>query len=197
MWVDLIIAYHLTSRLAYVLWVGIALTRQQHRSPSDADRVETEFERFRRQASRLMMNDAASFVLLCLVTRQSLVTTIPRGLTLGLGGVLVVVGIATKVWAANTLGRKAYYWHNFFATDPSPRRDAAGPYRYLKNPMYTVGYLQCYGLALALGSLPALLAALFDQAAILTFHHLVEKPHYQALVLTGESFVPASRPAAP
>ncbi len=48
--------------------------------------------------------------------------------------------------------------------------------------MYTVGYLQVYGLALLAGSLPGLAAALFDQAAILTFYRAVEKPHFDRSV---------------
>lgn len=182
-WTGLTIAYHLTSRLAYVIWVGVALTRQDRRQVfTRKDGVEAGFQRFRRQASRLMTNDAASSVLLCIVTRDSLHIPIPRTLILAASGLLVVVGIGTKLWAANTLGRKAYYWYNFFAP-VSPRPPGPpGPYRYLENPMYTVGYLQSYGLALALGSLPGLAAALFDQIAILAFHHRVEKPHYQARV---------------
>src|SRR5256885_843703 len=38
-----------------------------------------------------------------------------------------------------------------------------GPYRFLRNPMYTVGYLQTYGLALLVGSRFGLIMALFDQ----------------------------------
>ncbi|MGH2668454.1 MAG: methyltransferase, partial [bacterium] len=56
------------------------------------------------------------------------------------------------------------------------------PYRFLKNPMYTVGYLQTYGLALLTGSMPGLVAALFAQAAILLFYLLVEKPHFDKLL---------------
>jgi hypothetical protein len=44
--------------------------------------------------------------------------------------------------------------------------------------MYTVGYLHAYGFALVTGSWLGLLAAAFDQAAILVFHQLVEKPHF-------------------
>src|SRR5207247_10006181 len=57
--------------------------------------------------------------------------------------------------------------------------NAAGLYRWLKSPTYTVGYLPVYGLALATASLVGLVAALFDQVAILTFYHLVEKPHFE------------------
>ena len=47
--------------------------------------------------------------------------------------------------------------------------------------MYTVGYLQTYGLALLVGSRFGLITALFDQVAILAFYRLVERPHFTAL----------------
>jgi hypothetical protein len=44
--------------------------------------------------------------------------------------------------------------------------------------MYTVGYLHIYGFALVTASSLGLLAALFDQVAILAFYRSVEKPHF-------------------
>jgi len=198
MWVGLIVAYHLTSRLAYVVWVGLALTQQRRRQSFTRDiGVEAGFRRFRRRAAWLMTNDAASFVLLCVATRHTLGDRIPTAVTWVISGMLIVTGIGTKAWAANTLGAKAYYWHNFFSPDNPKPLGSPGPYRHLKNPMYTVGYLQAYGLAFALGSFPGLAAALFDQAAILVFHHRVENPHYRALVVTEAPYASASPSTVP
>jgi len=58
---------------------------------------------------------------------------------------------------------------------------ATGPYRFISSPMYTVGYLQMYGLALMLRSFPGLIAAGFSQVAILTFYFLIEQPHFRRL----------------
>ena len=186
MWVVVIIAYHLASRLAYVFWVGVMLTRQHRRQAiTQAMGVDAGFAWFRQRASLLMANDAASFVVMCLVTRHDLPAGISNSLAWAISGLLIVIGIGMKTWAARTLGREAYYWHNFFAPGKPVALRSPGPYRYLANPMYTVGYLQAYGLALAVGSLPGLVLALFDQAAILAFHHLVELPHYQELMLTA------------
>jgi protein-S-isoprenylcysteine O-methyltransferase Ste14 len=120
-----------------------------------------------------MNNDGVSFVLLCAATRGTYHQAI------ALGVILVGVGVGTKLWARATLGSDAYYWYDFFAparTELTRR----GPYRWLHNPMYTVGYLQTYGLALIAGSLPGLVASAFDQLAILVFHRLVEHPHVHA-----------------
>lgn len=184
MWVGLTIAYHVASRLAYVVGVGVALTQQDRRQIfTRREGPEGGFRRFRRIASGLMINDGASFVLLSLVTRGTLSPpALAPALAIAVGAVLVLVGAATKLWAAWRLGSAAYYWHNFFAAGDRLRPDPPGPYRFLRNPMYTVGYLHIYGFALVCGSLVGLIAAAFDQAAILIFYHVVEKPHFDRLV---------------
>lgn len=183
LWSAAALAYHLASRLAYVLWVGSALRAQErdqrftrHHGP------EAGFARFRRRAAFLMNNDGASFVLLCLLTRQTLALPVPVGVTAAVGAFLLLVGIGVKLWAARTLGWHAYYWHNFFVPAAAMRPNVSGPYRFFRNPMYTVGNVHLYGLALVLGSLPALAAAAVDHVAILTFHRLVERPHFERLV---------------
>ena len=177
-------AYAAASRLAYVLFVGIALRRQE-RDGIYTRRYGTEqgFRRFRRVASIMMNHDAFAFILLCLVTRDTLTVPAPRAVAIAVGAVLAVVGLGIKLWAARTLGSNAYYWHNFFAPPPHAAATpaATGPYRFASNPMYTIGYLQTYGLALMVGSLPGVVAAVFSQAAILSFYVVVEKPHFERL----------------
>ena len=176
-WIAL--SYHLASRLAYVLYVGLTLHRQDRTAYlTRRYGAEAGFRRFRRAATFVMANDAVSFVVLCLVGANTLHVGLPRGLEITVGAALALVGVAMKMWAAATLG-DGYYWHNFFTPADRIVPKAAGPYRWLKNPMYTVGYLPSYGLALATASALGLIAALFDQCAILTFYHLVEKPHFE------------------
>jgi len=186
MWACLTLGYHLASRLAYVFGVGAALTQQQrHQFFTRRDGVEAGFRRFRRVAATLMNNDGVSFVLLCVVTRQTIGPAVPVTV-LVMGGVLfVALGVSIKLWAAMRLGYGAYYWHNFFAATDPVVPEPPGPYRFLKNPMYSLGYLHVYGVALFFASLPGLIAAVFDQAAILVFYRIVEKPHFDLLTKTA------------
>ena len=178
----LALGYHLASRVAYAGGVGIALARQQRDQVfTRRDGAEAGFRRFRRLAATLMNNDVFSFVLLCVVTRHTIEAGPSPTVLLVSGVLLIVVGGSVKLWAAAQLGVPSYYWHNFFAPDPPRSPRSSGPYRFLKNPMYTVGYLPAYGLALMCGSWLGLLAAAFDQVAILTFYFLVEKPHFELL----------------
>src|SRR5438445_11214395 len=112
-WIAL--AYHLASRLAYVLYVGLALKRQD-RAEYLTQRygVEAGFQRFRRVAAFVMANDAVSLAVLCLVSADTLRVALPLGLAIAVAAVLFVVGVCPDVWAARTL-RGVYYWVIFFA----------------------------------------------------------------------------------
>src|SRR2546430_17109780 len=67
LWGVIALAYHLAARLAYGLYIGLAL-RREDRTAYLARRPGPEgaFRRFRRMAAILMYNDATSFVVLCL-----------------------------------------------------------------------------------------------------------------------------------
>ena len=178
----LAIGYHLISRLAYVVGVGVALTKQNRDQVfTRVHGAEAGFRRFRRGASWVMNNDAVSFIALCIITRNTVSWDVPSPLLVATGLLGIVLGISVKWWAAVRIGYAAYYWHNFFVPVSPAALDPPGPYRYLRNPMYTIGYLHMYGFALLTGSGIGLLAAAFDQAAILVFHHWVEKPHFLRL----------------
>jgi protein-S-isoprenylcysteine O-methyltransferase Ste14 len=177
-WGTLALVYHLTSRLAYVLWVGWALRRETRTHYyARTYGADEGFRRFRRMAAALMNNDGASFLILCLLTRGTLPIPAPWWLLVALGAVLGAIGIGMKLWARAVTGSDRYYWGDFFTVADSPLKLTAGPYRYFKNPMYTVGNLHVWGLALGVASLPGLIAALLDQVAILVFNRVVEQPH--------------------
>lgn len=166
--------YAILSRLAYVLFVGWALRRDEGAGP-------VAFRRFRRRAAWVMYHDGFAFILLCVVTRDTWALPVSSAVTLTAGVALALIGVGTKVWAARTLGVDAYYWHNFFEPEAAIGPVASGPYRFVSNPMYTIGYLQTYGLALMLRSFPGIIAAGFSQAAILAFYFIVERPHFRRL----------------
>ena len=183
MWDDLALSYLLVSRTAYVLGVGIALWQQRrHKIFTRRYGVEQGYQRFRRIASLLMLNDGVAFVLLCVVSADTLDGALPRTAEVAAGLLLCLVGVTTKTWAAVRLGSRAYYWYNFFGPSVALPPNPSGPYRYLKNPMYVVGYLHTYGLALVTASLPGLVASAFMQGTILLFNELVERPHFESLL---------------
>lgn len=175
--------YHLASRLTYVIWVGRALQREERTGHYTSAFGETEgFARFKRTAATIMNNDAVSFVVLCVLTRDTLPAGNSRILLIVVGLVLTALGLGVKLWARAAVGADRYYWRDFFGAAPAtPPAPVGGPYRYFRNPMYTIGNVHLAGLALVAASLPALSAAVFSHTAILVFNHVVERPHVRRL----------------
>jgi len=121
-----------------------------------------------------MNNDAASFILLCLMTRLSFKIGLPIALTLAVGLSLIIIGMTIKIWAAKIIGLYGYHWGDFFI--PSQRIFyRKGPYLICKNPMYGFGYLHAYGFALLMFSWPGLVFAAFDQASIYALYFFIER----------------------
>ncbi|MFI7703185.1 PEMT/PEM2 family methyltransferase [Nonomuraea sp. NPDC049480] len=95
------------------------------------------------------------------------------------GAVLMVVGLSCKVWAANTTGLDTYYCRDMFigrSMDDGGGLIISGPYRYVGNPMYSVGNLQGYGWAVWSRSVEGIAFAMIFQVGIYLFYHLFERP---------------------
>jgi protein-S-isoprenylcysteine O-methyltransferase Ste14 len=128
-----------------------------------------------------MVFDTGSFILLNLLTIDTLHLPGPRWAQVAFGVALGLLGLGVKTWATRILGPRAYYWYNFFEPAEPVQWVPRGPYKYLSNPMYGVGYLQTYGLAFMCASLYGMIAAAFMQITIYVFNEVVEKPHFRAL----------------
>jgi protein-S-isoprenylcysteine O-methyltransferase Ste14 len=176
------LAYFVFARLAYVLTVSVCLRAQSRRLGLEPrHEAERRYGVFHEWALRLQNIDGISFVSLCVAGASTLPWTGWEWPARVAGGLLIVVGTVTKTWAVRCLGLESYTWHDFFL--PKEKFDPCrkGPYRWFTDPMYTVGYLQAYGLALVFGSWHGLAASLFAQASILLVNEFVEKPHFRRL----------------
>ena len=138
--------------------------------------------KFRRTASTLMNNDGVSFVVLVLLTRDTMTLDLPRWMVLLGGGLLVLAGAGIKLWAAASLGGKAYYWYNFFDPDAPVATGPRVPTSSSGIRCIRWGICRPTGWPSCSGSLPALIASGFDQVAVLIFNHVVERPHYARLI---------------
>ena len=196
----LAVAWFAASRLAYVLGVGLALRAESlHRALSRKSDPERAWRRFRDRAHWLMVGDAVALGALCVVTRGTIELSLPRALVVAAGLALIVLGVGVKLWATRSLDEGTFYWRDFFVPVEHGNRSASGPYRWLSNPMYTVGYAHAYGFALLLGSGPGLVGSALAQAAIWLLAVLVERPHVRRLgqrtsaVDSSSTVAPATR----
>ncbi|MFI5166315.1 MAG: PEMT/PEM2 family methyltransferase [Thermoanaerobaculales bacterium] len=101
---------------------------------------------------------------------------VPALLFLAAGVALFVVGLLVKLWATLTVGVDVYFFRDMFLGRPLAPASDGGPYRFLRNPMYSVGQLQGYGYALLYGSLPGFVAAAAGHVLIYAFYAVAERP---------------------
>lgn len=123
---------------------------------------------------------------------------VPPWLYVAAGATLAAGGLACKFWATALTGLDTYYYRDLFVGRGNGGQNngfvVRGPYRYLRNPMYGVGNLTAYGMALWYGSAPGLAAAGVMQGLIFLFYILVERP-FIARTYFAEGKPP--RPAVP
>jgi protein-S-isoprenylcysteine O-methyltransferase Ste14 len=123
----------------------------------------------------LLFAQRASFVALAYATARD--PSGPFGYVLqALGFLLVPVGIGATFWAARSIGRDAYHYRDLFTGSRTARIEDGGLYALCHDPMYALGPLTGYGLALLALSPLALFAAGVHQALLLVFNRVIEQP---------------------
>jgi protein-S-isoprenylcysteine O-methyltransferase Ste14 len=101
---------------------------------------------------------------------------VPAPVVLAAGVALFGVGLVVKLWATLTVGVDVYFFRDMFLGRPLTAACDSGPYRFLHNPMYSVGQLQGYGYALLSGSFPGVAAAASGHLLIYAFYAVAERP---------------------
>jgi protein-S-isoprenylcysteine O-methyltransferase Ste14 len=127
----------------------------------------------------LFFHNAAAIGYVASSAPGRMLTFLPREVVVSLAAILFVVGLVTKLWAATSVSVDVYYWKDMFLGRKVGDFVATGPYRFLKNPMYGVGQLQAYSLAIWLGSPAGLAIAFLNQCSVFLFHFAVEEPFVQ------------------
>ncbi|MDB4933542.1 MAG: hypothetical protein JWP87_514 [Labilithrix sp.] len=121
----------------------------------------------------------------------------PMVLTL-LGVALSAAGIVTKLWATVLAGVDVYYYRDMFLGRPVSTFVAEGPYRILRNPMYGVGQLHAYGIAILMSrTWNGVLAAATCHALIYVFYFTAERPFVERMYLTVADSAPFPAIPAP
>jgi protein-S-isoprenylcysteine O-methyltransferase Ste14 len=109
---------------------------------------------------------------------------VPAPVVLVAGVALFTVGLVVKLWATLTVGVDVYFFRDMFLGRPLAPACDGGPYRFLHNPMYSLGQLQGYGYALLYGSVPGLVAAAAGHLLIYGFYLVAERPFVRSTYMT-------------
>ncbi len=103
-------------------------------------------------------------------------TNVPVVITIGLAAIFFIIGMGTKIWSTFVIGIPIYYWKDMFLGKKVCNFVETGPYKYLSNPIYGVGQLHVYGIAIYYNSIYGLIFAAINQCLIFLFYFTVEKP---------------------
>lgn len=107
------------------------------------------------------------------------------------GWLMIGLGSVVNTWAFLSIGRPAYYYLDMYYGRFLQPFTHSGLYRLLKNPMYSVGQLPAYGLALFYGSGWGLLFSAANQVCCYVFYYVAERPHIRAVLSRQAKSAPA------
>ena len=102
--------------------------------------------------------------------------SIPVTVTFAFFGILFSAGMGIKIWAAYVVGIPIYYWKDMFLGKNVCDFVVTGPYKYFNNPMYGIGQLQVYAIAIYYNSIYGLIFGAINQGLVFLFYYTVEKP---------------------
>jgi protein-S-isoprenylcysteine O-methyltransferase Ste14 len=137
--------------------------------------IERGYGAYRTVLDLLLFAQRASFLALVCATAEA--PAGPLGVALMIVGALMLpLGVGVSVWATRTVGLDAWYYRDLFIGRRNAGLERRGPYAFCRDPMYLVGPLAGYGLALLALSPIALFAAGLNQALLLVFNDVVERP---------------------
>ena len=182
----LAIGYALGSILCYVGFIFVVLPQNGLRSWFIKRWGEEHgYLAFEAVLGFLFFHNAAAIGYVATSSPGTLLTFIPRAVVVALATALFVVGVVTKLWAATAVSVDIYYWKDMFLGRGVCAFVASGPYKYLSAPMYGVGQLQAYALALWFGSPTGLAIAGLNQCCVFLFYFAVEQGFIQRTYVQG------------
>jgi protein-S-isoprenylcysteine O-methyltransferase Ste14 len=123
----------------------------------------------------IFFNNAASIGYIASSIPGSLFHFINKEILFAIIAILFVTGFIVKIWAAKVVSIDIYYWKDMFLGRKISKFVVEGPYKYLSNPMYGIGQLPAYAVAIWYGSIFGLIATILNQCLIFSFYYIVEK----------------------
>ncbi|HEY0040003.1 MAG TPA: methyltransferase [Flavisolibacter sp.] len=175
---DFAIGYFLCSTIAYVGLLFLVL-------PERGIRLSL-IKRFGKQKAYLYFEAFLAFaffhngVSLSFISQSSAGSgffgSIPGTVTFTLFCILLTAGTVIKIWSAYVVGVPIYYWKDMFLGRKICHFVVTGPYKYFCNPMYGIGQLQVYAIAIYYHSFYGLIFGAINQGLVFLFYFTVEKP---------------------
>jgi protein-S-isoprenylcysteine O-methyltransferase Ste14 len=176
--IELAIIYFAVSTIVYIGFICLILPKQGLRlrliERFGEEKAYLYYEAF--LAFAFFQNGVAlSFISQC-SAGSGFRDAFPRAIVIILLLLLFAAGLVTKIWAAYVVGIPIYYWKDMFLGRKVSEFVETGPYKYLSNPMYGIGQLQVYAIAIYYDSVYGIIFGAINQALVFLFYFTVEKP---------------------
>jgi len=192
---NLAISYFFISETLYIGFIMIVLSKNglRHWFIKKWGSENKGYLTFETIVGFLFFHNAASIGYMASANPGSLFNFINKDILLIITAILFVGGFTIKLLAAKVVTIDIYYWKDMFLGKKISDFVVKGPYKYLSNPMYGVGQLPAYAIAIWYGSKYGLATALLNQLLIFSFYYLVEikfiKRAYQKIILLPASVI--------
>ena len=173
----LAIFYFLLSEVCYLSFIIIVLSENglRHWFTRIWGNINEGYTAYETVLGFLFFHNAASIGYIASSSPGSLFPFIQNDLLFIIVVILFITGFTIKIWAAKVVGIEIYYWKDMFLGRKISDFVVSGPYKYISNPMYGIGQLQAYAIALWYGSVIGLTAALVNQLLIFSFYFFIER----------------------
>lgn len=177
----LAIFYFILSEIFYLGFISIILSHNGFRSWF-IERWPNEDEGYLAYEAILgflFFHNGVSIGYIASSSQQNILEFVPGDILIIPVAILFITGFAVKILAAKAVGIEIYYWKDMFLGRKICDFIVSGPYKYFSNPMYGIGQLQAYAIAIWYGSAYGLIAAFINQFLIFSFYFLVERKFIQ------------------
>jgi len=174
---NLAISYFLLSEVLYLGFISVVLSENglRHWFIKKLGDENDGYLAFEAILGFLFFHNGVSIGYIASTNPDGLFTFINKDFLLIIVALLFISGFTIKIFAAKAVTIEIYYWKDMFLGKKISDFVVTGPYKYLSNPMYGIGQLQAYAIAIWYGSKYGLMAALLNQLLIFSFYYLVEK----------------------
>ncbi len=174
---NLAILYFIFSEVFYMSFITIVLSKNglRHWFIRKWGNENEAYLAFEAILGFLFFHNLVSIGYVASSSQGNLFRFIPGILLLIVAAMMFFAGFTIKIFAAKAVTIEIYYWKDMFLGKKISNFVVTGPYKYFRNPMYGIGQLQTYAIAIWYESKYGLIAAILNQLLIFSFYYLVER----------------------
>ena len=174
---QLALIYFLIAEVLYIGFIYIVLPENGYRhwfikKWGDEERGYLAFEAI---LGFLFLNNVISIAYITSSTPGNIFDFIPKELLFVMVSLISGFGLIVKILSAKAVSIDVYYWKDMFLERKIRDFIVTGPYKYFNNPMYGIGQLQTYAIAIWYGSFVGLCVAALNQCLVFSFFFCEER----------------------